>query len=236
MADFGKWLPYADVNEKTRLCLAEDVTVPNKFCFALIGISSLVANNSANAQLPPPETYIDPVDQQIAKSGEGIPGRPSPCMIETMEQGYPVGMSLPTDKCVRMLPAEEWHGLWFNDFEGSQFCAAPAVTCNYGSQQDRVWLTSGPMRGELGGLYEVRFVGRMTMFKGSYGHMGASDYEIIVDRPISIKLVQAPPPPMSDAEIDAEHERCEQAGTCISWEKLKEMHPDLDIPRHSKNR
>ena len=35
----------------------------------------------------------------------------------------------------------------------------------------------------------IDFVGRKTMFPGSYGHMGMSGSEIIVDRVISIKKI-----------------------------------------------
>lgn len=207
-----------------------------KFCPAVVGGAILAAGFPSIAQPPPPEAYIDPVDRQIAESGEGIHGRPIPCGREKVEHGYTVVMSIPTDQCVKMLPAEEWQGLWRNDFEGSQFCAAPASTCDFDSMEDRVWLESGPMQGEIGALYEVRFVGRKTMFKGNYGHMGASDHEIIVDRPIFINMVQAPPRPMSEAEVEAWWERCEKAGNCMSLETLKEMHPEMNFDGTGHNR
>lgn len=191
---------------------------------ALVGVVSVAACGPAKAQ--PPEAYISPVDQQIAKSGQGVPGRPYPCALERTERGLAIIESVPTDQCVRMEPPKEWRGLWRNDFEGSQFCATPASTCDFDSEADRVWLTSGPMHGKRGGLYEVRFVGRRTMFRGIYGHMGMSDYEIIVDRPISVRMVQAPPPPLSKAEADAAWKRCEKAGNCISTKKLLQMEKD----------
>lgn len=207
-----------------------------KFCAAVVGGVSLAAGFPSIAQLPPPEAYIDPVDRQIAESGEGIFGRPYPCALEKLEQGDTVVMFIPTDQCVKMLPAEEWHGLWRNDFEGSHFCAAPASTCDFDAMEDRVWLEPGPMQGEVGALYEVRFVGRKTMFKGGYGHMGVSDYEIIVDRPIFINMVQAPPQPMSEAEAEAWRERCEKAGNCMSHETLKKMYPEIDFDGTTTNR
>ncbi len=79
---------------------------------ALIGIVILAAGCPANAQLIHPEAYVDPVDRMIAESGEGIPGRPYPCAVEKVEQGDTVIMFLPTDQYVKMMPTEEWHGLW----------------------------------------------------------------------------------------------------------------------------
>ncbi|WP_168854018.1 hypothetical protein [Novosphingobium sp. ERN07] len=207
-----------------------------KFSGALVVIVGVVSCFTASAQETPPEAYIDPVDRQVAESGEGIAGRPYPCAVEEMEDGDAVISFLPIDECVKMLPAEEWHGLWRNDFEGSQFCARPAEMCHFDSVEDRVWLETRLMQGEVGALYEVRFIGRRTMFKGSYGHMGASAHLIVVDRPISMKMVEAPPPPMSKAEADAEWDRCERAGNCISIKELKRLHPALDFSGTTANR
>jgi hypothetical protein len=43
-------------------------------------------------------------------------------------------------------------------------------------------------------MYDVEFIGRLTAKRGHYGHMGASDHELIIDRVISIR-------PLSAAEI-----------------------------------
>ena len=100
-------------------------------------------------------------------------------------------------------PQTRMHGMWRNDFEGSQFCPAPARTCSYvwtGERtQPQIWLSfNGPMPprfrdAKLGGLYEIEFLGRKTMFKGEYGHVGMSDHEIVVDRLISIREIEPPP-------------------------------------------
>ena len=99
---------------------------------AFLMLASSVLTESARAGLNdrlPPEAYIDPVDQRIAKTGQGIKGRPFPCAREAKEQGISVVTTVDTDRCVRMLKEQRWQGLWRNDFEGSQFCAAPAVKC-----------------------------------------------------------------------------------------------------------
>ena len=193
---------------------------------AAINILNFVITSGALAgpsNLPPPAAYIDPTDQIIARTGKGVPGRPFPCAREKNEKGIAVIESMPIDKCFKMLPAQRWHGLWRNDFEGSQFCAAPAVVCDYNSQGDRVWLSADYVRAQSGALYSIEFVGRKTMYKGPYGHLGMSDQEIIVDRVISIKMVQAPPPPMTKAQLIKEWRRCEAAGTCIPSKEMRAM-------------
>jgi hypothetical protein len=100
-------------------------------------------------------------------------------------------------------PAQRMHGLWRNDFEGSQFCASPATSCGYVPEDQRrtpvVHLTfSGPLPTQFkpkapGGLYQIEFVGRRTVFKGHYGHMGMSDEEVVVERMIGMKEIERPP-------------------------------------------
>ena len=190
---------------------------------AVIAIAHTITVASAMADQLPPAAYIDPTDQLIARTGKGMPGRPFPCARERKEQGISVVESVDTDKCVRMLPAHRWHGLWRNDFEGSRFCAAPAAACDYDTKGERVWLDSRRLRGRWQELYAVDFVGRKTMFKGSYGHLGMSDHEIIVDRVISAKMVQAPPPPMTKAQLIEYWKRCEAAHTCIPSKEMRAM-------------
>jgi len=139
---------------------------------------------------PPPEAYVDPVDRQIARTRVGVPGRPVPCGREEIENGVKMVIGQPTDQCFRMLPAQRWRGLWRNDFEGSQFCPEPATTCGFDTPGDRIWLSFRPERRMDRKLYRVEFVGRRTMYKGAYGHMGASDHEIIVDRMIAVREVR----------------------------------------------
>jgi hypothetical protein len=39
----------------------------------------------------------------------------------------------------------------------------------------------------FGRTFALDFVGRRSLFKGNYGHLGASDYFVVVDRIISIR-------------------------------------------------
>lgn len=191
---------------------------------ALLLVGMMVSWSAARAGMSdrlPPAAYIDPVDQQIAKTGKGVAGRPFPCSREKDEHGISVVESLPTDRCVKMLSAQRWRGLWRNDFEGSQFCPAPAKLCPSNAAADRIWLTAGPLRGSRGAVYAVEFVGRLTAYKGHYGHLGMSDHEIVVDEVSSIRLVKAPPAPMTKAEFIAQMRACEAAGTCIPSEEAK---------------
>jgi hypothetical protein len=140
----------------------------------------------------PSEAYVDPVDQQIARTGIGVAGRPYPCSYEEVEGGVEVVAFRPTELCVRMLPEQHWRGLWRNDFEGSRFCPEPAKTCGYDSPGEDIWLSGTPGQSR-GGLYRIDFMGRRTMFKGPYGHLGMSDQELVIDRVLSMQEVEAPP-------------------------------------------
>lgn len=179
----------------------------------------------------PPEAYLDAVDRQIARTGEGVPGRPFPCSRETTEGGYKFIETIPTDQCVRMLPPQRLRGLWRNEFEGSRFCPAPAQECSFDTPGDRIWLNFAADLPEVrihpvGGLYEIEFTGRRTVYKGPYGHLGVSDHEVIVDGVVAMRMVEPPPPPPTEAEMDAAWKKCEAAGNCISIERLDELQKD----------
>lgn len=199
-------------------------------CASMIAAAMLMAGlpsaNAVRAGLKdrlPPDAYIDPVDQTIARTGKGIAGRPFPCAREAVEQGIRIIRSIPTEQCVRMSAPQRWAGLWRNDFEGSIFCPTPAKSCSGRSDGDEIWLERGPLRGERGAVYAIEFVGRKTLYKGPYGHLGMSDHAIIIDHVISTKMVKAPPPPMSQADLIAEMRRCKAAGTCIPSPEMEAL-------------
>ena len=106
-------------------------------------------------------------------------------------------------RCLKYDGPRRMKGLWRNDFEGSQFCPAPAKTCGYVMSDKRtnpvIWLdfsVSLPAdhKGNgLGGLYAIDFIGRRSAYPGYYGHMGVFDEEVIVDRMISMKEIEPPP-------------------------------------------
>lgn len=123
----------------------------------------------------------------------GLPGITEQC-LETISFGGLEATPDRVDKCFQMLPPQRWKGLWRDDFEGSRFCPAPAESCSYASPGDAVWLTfidtPGWQQGRpRGGLYAIEFIGRRTAQKGSYGHLGMSQHEVLVDRLISLKAL-----------------------------------------------
>jgi len=142
-----------------------------------------------------------------------------------------VGILLTLLACSACDRSERMQGLWRNDFEGSQFCHVPAKTCGYVPKNERtsptIWLDVADavpfefQRHHFGGLYAVDFIGRRHSFRGSYGHMGLYDEEIIVDRMISMKEIQAAPPPPTKAEMIEDWKKCEAAGTCFpNWSAI----------------
>jgi hypothetical protein len=148
----------------------------------------------------PLDAYRDVRDKVEAATGLPLLGRGS-CFRAIDDDKFGAGKSL-TEICYKLTPQRRWHGLWRNDFEGSRFCAAPASSCSRDTPGDRTWLQysfgltdTKPREWKVppGGLYEVEFVGRRTAIKGRYGHMGGSDYAMIVDRLISIREIEAPP-------------------------------------------
>jgi hypothetical protein len=121
--------------------------------------------------------------------------------------------------CTKRDQPKRWRGLWRNDFEGSLFCPAPALQCRNDESGERIWLDLNPMPASLrhvrpGALYAVEFVGR----RSSNGTgMSAYGYrqDIVVDRLISIKQVEAPPPEPTAEEELAYWKACLANHTCM---------------------
>ena len=124
-----------------------------------------------------------------------MPGITEGC-LNKIKYGGIEAMPSSTDECFEMTPARQWKGLWRREFENSRFCPSPAGSCSYQTAGDRIWLSGKALTSSASdeGLYEVEFVGRQTARKGSYGHLSAFDYEIIVDKIINLR-------PVSDAAI-----------------------------------
>jgi len=114
--------------------------------------------------------------------------------------------------------------LWRNNFEGSQFCEPPETQCDAAKLDPRrfIWLELDPPAGwedtPPGGLYAVDFIGRRSLFRGFFGHFGMSRNEVIVDRLISIRQVEAPPKEPTKAEMIADSKKCEAEKSCVpNW-------------------
>lgn len=130
--------------------------------------------------------------------------REAPCAYH-IEPGV-IG-SLPTDQCFKMQAARRYRGVWIDEFEGQQFIPegtkVPAwprgslTSSEWRKQADQaraatIWLdvetaAAGHTWQQAGRKAFIEFVGRKTLYPGSYGHMGMSGQEIIVDRVISIR-------------------------------------------------
>ena len=100
--------------------------------------------------------------------------------------------------CFKMTEPRKWTGLWRTDFEESRFCPdkppfnVPDMCDDYFYGRGAAWLNGDfglPLDAPIGGLYRVEFIGRMTRYPGDFGHLGAYDYEVYVDRAISIRKV-----------------------------------------------
>ena len=139
----------------------------------------------------PASAYRNWCDQLAVGFGLRDLGLVWPCTKRSKADGVTVFERIPTDQCYKMDPPRKWTGLWRNSFEGSQFCPAPASNCSFGRPGPRIWLDSerASKKEPDEGLYAVEFVGRRTSVKGHYGHMGASDYELVADRFLLMKRI-----------------------------------------------
>jgi len=122
-------------------------------------------------------------EQTLKRIRSDYPGITKAC-LDDIRYGKP--MPNRVDKCFKMTPAQQWRGLWRDDFEGSVFCPAPARHCNLTDPSAEIWLSFADASRPNGKqptsrLYQVTFVGRQTMKPGGYGHMGLFKYEVIVD-------------------------------------------------------
>ena len=131
---------------------------------------------------------------------------------------------VPTEQCFRMEEARRWRGLWRNEFEGSRFCEAPAAQCDHDTPSTKMWLTNKLYKESYGGLYQVDFIGRRTLYPGLFGHLPITDrHEVIVDRMLVMKEVEAPPPPPTEAEIIANWKACQAAKSCWPSPAMSEL-------------
>ena len=162
-----------------------------KYAVSIVAVFSAVPAVAGFGDKLPPEAYLDPVDQEIARTGKGVGDRIAPCARAAEENGVRVVRTLPTEQCVKLLPARRYRGLWLDQFEGSRFCPEPARECTATSPGDKIWLTVKEPGGGAGTVYAVEILARRTMYKGAYGHLGVSDHELIVDR-VNTRVVETP--------------------------------------------
>ncbi len=136
-------------------------------------------------------------DADVALLRDTYPHMKEEC-IELMRfegvYSYPVEV----DRCFPMTEPRKFHGVWRTQFEGSIFCPNATDLCQPTIEGPIAWLSTSagvelpiePATGREPRYFELVFVGRSTKEKGNYGHMGASDYEILVDDLISAREIQ----------------------------------------------
>ncbi|MDE1467894.1 hypothetical protein [Aurantiacibacter sp. D1-12] len=143
-------------------------------------------------------------DEDMALLRETLPGMTEECLNIVRYEGieaYPND----TGRCFEMSEQRRWKGLWIAEFEYSVFCGPDGMACYPDEAEeatDTVWLSfaSGAEQDDIfpngfaydsssDGIYEIEFLGRITSIRGSHGHMGMSQREIVVSEVISIELV-----------------------------------------------
>ncbi|MDR6708346.1 hypothetical protein J2X73_002725 [Novosphingobium sp. 1748] len=134
---------------------------------------------------------------------DGHAFREEPCsyQIDAQTRG-----SLPTDQCYKMETQQRYRGVWVDVFEGQRFIpegTSPPEWPRTGlkssewkekAEQARlatIWMNANRVHFDgltrrNGARWIIEFIGRKTMYPGSYGHFGMSGQEIIVDRVISL--------------------------------------------------
>jgi hypothetical protein len=163
----------------------------------------------------------------LNKVVETMPGMTPECIERVRWRGInAIGERV--EDCVQMTVPRRWTGLWRAAFEGSQFCAdeaeRPATQCEYKDGHPNTWFEPGTGYTPDASLYRVDFIGRRTVRAGHFGHMGMSDHEMIVDRMISMKEVEAPPPLPTRAEMIKYWKACEAEKSCIpNWSMINAM-------------
>ena len=132
-------------------------------------------------------------DAQMQKLRVAMPWLSEAC-LETIRWG-----GIPKDDCEKRLPPARYRGLWRNDFETPLFCPAPARECKNAVPPtvNGIWLELRPTPAAVrdvapGGLYAIEFIGRKSAGESLRMAEGYAQ-DIVVDRVISIREVEAPP-------------------------------------------
>lgn len=163
----------------------------------------LLIGVSACGEDTPLAAYQNPFD--AVGSVIGYDFGVSSCYKEEESDGETIHAARPFDQCYKMQPPRRHRGIWLDEFEGSRFfegATDPAAVRNMIRDRARrerrgpwgEWLefaredkSTLPSRNAR--LLAIEFIGRRTLYRGSYGHFGMSETQIIVDRVISARPV-----------------------------------------------
>lgn len=183
-----------------------------RFVACLIGVAIL---SGCRDHGPPAAAYRNWGDRLVVATGLRDLGFVWPCTHRVHDKIRNYYAGIPDEECYEFGPPQRFKGLWLAEFEGSRFCPAPAKECSDDRPGDSIWL-GFTKRSEVPhavldhptgtGLYAVDLIGRRSSFRGWYGHLGGADYEILVDRFISVKQLAFREVP-TNADYAAEPER-----------------------------
>ncbi|MGP1352404.1 MAG: hypothetical protein ACTS1Z_03705 [Parasphingopyxis sp.] len=121
-------------------------------------------------------------------------------------------------------PQQQFQGVWLSEFEGSAFnyCPPDATGCpnmlfdNWGcwlefSEAARDQLHSSlagqPEPYEVEGVFTLNFTGRETLRRGSYGHLGVSSCQVLVESLDSVRPFEPDRPDMRMTRLLADTNR-----------------------------
>lgn len=130
---------------------------------------------------------------EVQKMRGMFPGMTTRCLNLIRQKGL-VAMPDRADQCFKMTAPQRFKGVWRREFELSRFCPVSTSTCGHAYTGNEIWLSFGdnvakemPARN---GLYSIEFVGRKTLLRGMFGHMGTFGHEVLVDRLIAVKALK----------------------------------------------
>ncbi len=141
-------------------------------------------------------------DDEMNYFDSALPGMTEQCRHK-MQFGGIGNVPLDTDECFKMSLPRRWQGLWRNAFESYVFCETPATRCRIDPEADPqppyTWIefknpVDPRIKQAAEGLYRIDFIGRRTVVRGNYGHMGLARHAIVVDRLLFIDRQDRPAP------------------------------------------
>jgi hypothetical protein len=128
--------------------------------------------------------------------GLGLAGLTHPCSRVREDIVEFIG----TAQCFHMTAPTRFRGVWLDEFEHSCFIPGASTVTSACDGPSGIWLDVETNR--IPGLdrteqsetraFLIDFVGRRTLYPGSYGHLGMSEHEVIVDRLFSARPLPLP--------------------------------------------
>ena len=117
-----------------------------------------------------------------------------PC---TFKIGSDVTARKPDSECYKLAPPQRLSGVWVNAFEGSEFY--PGATAEPPAQARGLWLefehrepllVAWRSKDPTAAVLALDLIGRRTLVRGRYGHMGGWAEEIVVDRVLAARAIR----------------------------------------------